>query len=134
MASSLINAHERHLVYTYLCNLVARSADARLRHVTDPDCVPDWITEHAEVLQCDSYLGRIDWSRADLRTMLGSLRDRGKRPRRDLAARHLRRLARTAGLSALDLAILEVLIRYKTSPVIESLLDRIDRFIAANSF
>ena len=127
MASSLINAYERHLVYTYLFNLVARPADARLRHVTDLDCVPDWITEHADVLQCDSYLGRIDWSRSDLRRMLGSLRDRGKSPRRDLTARHLRRLARTAGLSALDLAILEVLIRYKTSPVIESLLDRIDR-------
>ena len=127
MASSLINAYERHLVYTYLFNLVARPADARLRYVTDLDCVPDWITEHADVLQCDSYLGRIDWSRSDLRRMLGSLRDRGKSPRRDLTARHLRRLARTAGLSALDLAILEVLIRYKTSPVIESLLDRIDR-------
>jgi SpoVK/Ycf46/Vps4 family AAA+-type ATPase len=127
MASSLINAYERHLVFTYLFNLVARSANARMRHVTEPDCVPEWIAEHADILECDSYLRHLDWSRSELRAMLGSLRDRGKRPGRDTIARYLRRLAQTAGLSAQDLAILEVLIRYKTNPVIESLLDRIDR-------
>ena len=114
-------------MFTYLFNLVGRSADTRMRHVIDMDCVPDWIIEHADLLQCDSFLRTTDWSRSHLRKVLACLRDEGKRPPRDTIARHLRRLARTAGLSGLDLAILEVLVRYKTSPAIESLLDRVDR-------
>ena len=127
MAPSLITAYERHLILTYLFNLVARPADTRMRHVTDEECVPEWIGEHADLLSSEVFLGSMEWSRAGLRKVLAGLRDRGKRPRRDLIARHLRRLAKPADLSSLDLDILEVLIRYKTNPVIESLLDRIDR-------
>ena len=127
MASSLITAYERRLIFTYLFNLVARPADTRMRHVTEMDCLPDWIMEHADLLQCDSLIMSTDWSRSHLRKALALLRDDGKRPRRDTVARHLRRLARTAGLSSLDLGILEVLVRYKTSPTVESLLDRVDR-------
>ena len=125
--ASLITAYERHLILTYLFNLVARPADTRMRHITEEDCVPDWIVEHADLLQCESHLESMEWSRSHLRKVLAGLHDRRKRPRRDLIARHLRRLARTADLSSLDLAVLEVLIRYKTNPVIESFLDRIDR-------
>lgn len=94
MASSLVTAYERHLIYTYLFNLVARPADTRMRHVTEEECIPDWIVEHADLLQCDSYPGSMEWSRSHLRKVLAGLRDRAKRPRRDLIARHLRRLAK----------------------------------------
>ena len=127
MASSLITAYERHVIFSYLFNLVDRRADSRMRHVIDMDCVPEWILEHADLLQCDSLLGTMDWSRSHVRKILDHRRDRGRRPRRDLVARHLRQLARTADLSGLDVGILEVLLRYKTSPIVESLLDRVDR-------
>ena len=127
MASSLLSAYERHLVYTYLFNLVARPADARLRHVTESDCITDWIVEHADLLQWDKYVEGIDWSRAPLRKTLWHLRQQTRRTRKDLTARQLRRLAKIADLSSRDLAILEVLVRYKTSPIIESLLDQVDR-------
>ena len=127
MASSLITAYERHVVFNYLFNLVDRRADTRMRHAIDMDCLPEWILEHADLLQCDSLLGTMDWSRSHLRKVLDHRRDRGKRPRRDPVARHLRQLARTADLSGLDVGILEVLLRYKTSPIVESLLDRVDR-------
>ena len=127
MASSLITAYERHLIFTYLFNLVARPADVRLRHVSESDCIADWIVEHADLLQWDSYPEGVDWTRAPLRKTFRHLREQTRRARKDLTARHLRSLAKIAGLSGRDLAILEVLVRYKTSPVIESLLDEFDR-------
>ena len=105
MESSLITAYERHVIFNYLFNLVARRADTRMSHVNDMDCVPEWIIDHAELLKCDSLLGSMEWSRAHLRKVLGHRRDGGKRPRRDPIARHLRQLARAADLSGLDLAL-----------------------------
>ena len=44
-------------------------------------------------------------------------------PRRDRTGRRLLRLAGTAGLSRTDAALLELLVRYRTNPVFESLID-----------
>ena len=44
-------------------------------------------------------------------------------PRRDRTGRRLLRLAETAGLSRTDTALLELLVRYRTNPVFESMID-----------
>ena len=44
-------------------------------------------------------------------------------PRRDRTGQRLLRLAETAGLSRTDTALLELLVRYRTNPVFESMID-----------
>ena len=127
--ASIITPYERHLVFSYLHNLVARVGDSRLNQSTDRECLPEWILEHADLLQCGALLPGTDWSRAHLGKALRLLREQTRRVRKDSTARYLRRLAKMADLSPLDLAILEALIRYKTQPIIESLMDQIDRLM-----
>ena len=127
--ASIITPYERHLIVSYLHNLVAGGGDSRLLQATDRECLPDWITEHADLLQCDSLLADTHWSRSCLKKALRQLRERTRQARRDPTARYLRRLGKMAGLSHLDLAILEALIRYKTQPIIESLMDQIDHLV-----
>ena len=132
--ASIVTPYERHLIFSYLHNLVARVGDSRILQATEREHLPEWILEHADLLQCDSLLAATDWSRPQLKQALRHLRDQTRRVRKDPTARHLRRLGRMAGLSRLDLAILEVLIRYKTQPVIESLMDQIDRLMPCYIF
>ena len=127
--ASIITPYERHLVFSYLHNLVARVGDSLLNRATDRECLPEWILEHADLLQCGALLPGTDWSRAHLVKTLRHLREQTRRARKDTTARYLRRLAKMADLSRLDLAILEALIRYKTQPIIESLMDQIDHLV-----
>ena len=46
-------------------------------------------------------------------------------PKRDRTGQRLRHLATTAGLSKTDIAILELLVRYRTNPVFESLVNEV---------
>ena len=132
--ASIITPYERHLIFSYLHNLVARVGDRHLLQATAREHLPEWIVEHADLLQCDSLSAGTDWSRTHLKKVLRHLREQTRRARRDPTARHLRRLAKMADLSRLDLAILEVLIRYKTQPIIESLMDQIDRLMPCYIF
>ena len=132
--ASIITPYERHLIFSYLHNLVARVGDSRLLQATDREHLPEWILEHADLLQCDSLLAGTDWSRAHLKKSLRHLREQTRRARKDPTARHLRRLGKMADLSRLDLAILEALIRYQTQPIIESLMDQIDRLMPCYIF
>ena len=54
--ASIITPYERHLVFSYLHNLVARVGDSRLNQATDRECLPEWIREHADLLQCGAPL------------------------------------------------------------------------------
>lgn len=127
--ASIITPYERHLIFSYLHNLVARVGDSRLLQATDRECLPDWIREHADLLQCDALLADAHWSRSCLKKALRHLREQTRRARKDPTARYLRRLGKMAGLSHLDLSILEALLRYKTQPIIESLMDQIDHLV-----
>ena len=127
--ASIITPYERHLIVSYLHNLVTRAGDSRLLKATDRECLPDWIREHADLLQCESLPADAHWSRSCLRKALRHLREQTRRARKDPTARYLRRLGKMADLSHLDLAILEALLRYKTQPIIESLMDQVDHLV-----
>ena len=65
-----------------------------------------------------------DWKR--LRNALRELRDRTRRAKPDRTARRLQRLAKATGLNGEDGEILELLLRYRTDPWLESLVDDLD--------
>ena len=48
--------------------------------------------------------------------------------RSDRTAQRLRSLGKTAGLSRTDIAILEIMLRYQTQPIIESMIDSVMEF------
>lgn len=123
----IINAYERRLIFTYLYHMVTSGEHNGLRHAADEEYVPEWITDHADLLHGDSLPARTCRTRSQLKKLLRHLREEAKDAHKDTTARHLRRLGKIANLSSLDLGILEVLIRYKTQPVIESLIDHVDR-------
>ena len=64
-------------------------------------------------------------SKEQFRGLRQALQDErpARAPRRDRTGRRLLRLAGTAGLSRTDTALLELLVRYRTNPVFESLID-----------
>ena len=127
--ASIITPYERHLIVSYLHNLVTRAGDNRLLKATDRECLPEWIHEHADLLQCESLPADTHWSRSCLNKALRHLREQTRRVHKDTTARYLRQLGKMADLSHLDLAILEALVRYKTQPIIESLMDQIDHLV-----
>ena len=51
-----------------------------------------------------------------------------KPARSDRTAQRLRSLGKTAGLSRTDIAILEIMLRYQTQPIIESMIDSVMEF------
>ena len=77
--------------------------------------------EFKELEHCaDGPTGR-QWSR--LAKALRSKRSAAKPVRGDRTTQRLRCLGRTAGLSRTDLAILELMLRYQTQPMIEAMID-----------
>ena len=70
----------------------------------------------------DGVTGK-QWSR--LEEALRSKWSAAKSVRSDRTARRLRCLGRTTGLSRTDVAILELMLRYQTQPIIESMIDNV---------
>ena len=70
----------------------------------------------------DGVTGK-QWSR--LEEALRSKWSAAKSVRSDRTAQRLRCLGRTAGLSRTDVAILELMLRYQTQPIIESMIDNV---------
>ena len=62
-----------------------------------------------------------DWKR--LKGALGEVRDRTRQAKPDRTAQRLQLLAKATGLSQEDVEILELLLRYRTDPWLESLVD-----------
>ena len=137
----MLGARQRHRVFTYLLNAAAR---LHYREDSARDLV-EWISEHARLLEfdaghqgppssrrglrrtvlTDSDLTPAAW--AAVREALQNGVDATRRARPDLVLRRLRRLADIAGLSRIDVRILEFLLLYETDPVIESMVDDIFR-------
>ena len=125
--------YERHLIVSYLANAAARlhcrdrAAQALAEWVIDRAEGPDFLSRRLRSrldrvnIDPDERLTGSDW-----RSFRRALRDEcaaTKQGQTDLTARRLQRLAETTGLDRTDVAILELLLRYHTQPVIESMID-----------
>ena len=126
----MLNAYERRLALFYLTNMLRR-----LRRTTsESKNLAEWLEENASVIASGAR------STERMRTTASTtpLSARNWRTLRNLIEKEsvatadvspdpmgcrLRRLGETVELSSLDIALLEVLLRYKTQPVIESLID-----------
>ena len=126
----MLHAYERHLALFYLANMLRR-----LRRTTsEAKKLAEWLEENASLIARDAR------STERMRTIASAtaLPARTWRALRNLIEKEsvaaanispdqmgcrLRRLGQAVGLSSLDIALLEVLLRYKTQPVIESVID-----------
>ena len=131
----MLPAYERHLIVSYLANAAARlhhrdrAASALAEWVIGGD---DGVAFASRRLRSrldranidpEENLSSSDW-RAFRRALLDECAE-AKQPKPDLTARRLRRLAETTGLNRTDTAILELLLRYQTQPIIESMIDEV---------
>ncbi|MDE2734531.1 MAG: AAA family ATPase [Gemmatimonadota bacterium] len=132
----MLNAYERQLILFYL-----RNAASRLHHACrEARELADWVAENYDLLALDDEDGAL----AKLRESIGYEKTLPKREwrrlreilesrysaalacegsREDRTARRLQHLGREMDLAPEDIAILEILLRYHTQQVVESLLD-----------
>ena len=128
----MLTAYMRHLCLKYLVNL-----SARMRHrSTEARELANWTLEVAEQLSLPGYaddrrlldercrnedVSADDWEQ--LRDTLVSEYRASRRVRADRTGQRIRRLGRYMRLSRTDVALLELLLRYETQPVVESMVD-----------
>ena len=129
----MLTAYERRLLAVYLVNVTS------VLHHRDHEAsaLAEWVAERENRIAFGSTRRRFRRRRTELDTDEGMsaqslrrlkevLRDEceaTKNVRFDRTARRLRRLGRTTGLTRTDIAILELVLRYHTQPVIESMVD-----------
>ena len=131
----MLTAYEQRLILSYLANAISRL------HRDSPEAreLTDWVWENADLLgpatpaielcqerprrrKSESGFSKGQWG--NLRTLLMEGRRAGARGvRGDRLAVRLRSLGREMQLSRTDVAILEILLRYRVHPVVESLID-----------
>ena len=132
----MLSAYERYLIALYLSNAAGRI------HPQDREAsaLADWIGDRDHRSAYDrrndlfSRLSRGDRdleepiSKRQLRNLRQALRNESaalKGTKLDPTAQRLQRLGKATGLEPIDIDILEVLLRYQTQPVIESMVDDI---------
>ena len=138
----MLNAYEQRLVAFYLANAAA-ALHHRDREASD---LADWIADRENRVA----FGRRKRPPSAMRAGAGKRgggRDEGmsggrwralgdalreeyattRKTRPDRTGQRLRRLARTTGLSRTDVDLLELVLRYQTQPVIESMIDDVFR-------
>ena len=129
----MLTAHERHLLAFYLAN-----AASGLHHCDrEASALAEWVADRENRVARGrrSKRSRLrgmelspdeGMSAEKLRRLAEALREEcaaTKKARFDPTAQRLQSLAPTADLSRTDLAILELLLRYQTQPIIESMVD-----------
>ena len=129
----MLTAYERHLLAGYLAN-----AASRLHHLNEEaSALATWIAERENRIAFGSKRRRHRRRRLELDAGEGMSASRLRRlqqalreewsatngTRCDRTGRRLRCLARTTGLTRTDVGILELLLRYQTQPIIESMVD-----------
>lgn len=131
----MLNPYEQRLVAFYLSNVATRLR----HHDREASELADWLAsrENRTVFGSGRRRPRMDWAESDFRERLSTQKwcdiqdtlrnqyEATKRARHDHTAQRLRRLGKTVGLAPTDIGILELLLRYQTQPVIESMIDDI---------
>ena len=125
--------HERHLIVSYLAN-----AAARLHHRDrEAEALAEWLADrdNRSLYESKSLFSRLvragiepdeQITARQFRCLRQALREECaavKPTRYDRTAQRLRCLGEATGLSPTDIDILELLLRYQTQPLIESLID-----------
>ena len=131
----MLNAYERRLILSYLSNVASCLNHQR----PEAGALAEWIAERGDQLTvmdcrarrierrlCDFSHGELSADRwQQLREILKRQQAATKHVRADRAVLRIRRLGRELQLSRMDIAILELLLRYQTQPVIESMVRNI---------
>ncbi len=126
----MLTPYVRHLVFTYLGNALRRINPRQPQAVS----VMEWITENigligddlgvpAGAIGSDSPPSEKQWRRLRRRVTAECRTAKNVAP--DLAARRMADLGGMISLSEDDIAILELLLRYETHPVIEDFIDTV---------
>ena len=137
MESAMLTTYERHLVLRYLANAVSSL------HRDSPEAgeLTDWVSENTGLLglsasaielcgerprrrKSKSGFSKSQWNELRDHLLEGNRTD-ARRVRADRLTVRLRSLGREMRLSRTDLAILEILLRYRSHPVVESLVDSV---------
>ncbi|MDE0419398.1 MAG: AAA family ATPase [Gammaproteobacteria bacterium] len=128
----MLTAYIRHLVFAYLDNIVRRVN----RRQPQAAALVEWVADNLGLLELDGdeldlpSNTRSDSSPSDkvwkrLVRVVVAERKATRRRAPDRAARRLANLGGMVGLSAVDIAILEAILRYETHPVVEDLADSV---------
>ncbi len=130
------NKYSNRLALTYLCNAVphmdrrSKTAEELVKWVRDVSAWPR--SEMPKVANKSSKISAMEWKQ-----LLGFLRAQLSeigRARPDSTAMHLNRLAKYLGLSRDDVSIVELVLRYATDPLIESMIEDVfDDWIVTRS-
>ena len=131
----MLTTYEQRLLVFYLTNIAAR-LDYRDRAAS---ALAEWVEDRDNPIALGRggrrYRRRLHrrdpdsdegMSEQTFRTLQDTLHEESsamRHVRRDRTGQRLRRLGRATGLNSTDLAILELLLRYWTQPVIESMVD-----------
>lgn len=129
----MLTPYEQYLTFSYLSN-----AAARIRHY-NPEAkeLAEWVAKHADSLALNALSENLDTGRMrtylekglpeqDWRLLTKVLEEAcsaSRHVRRDRTALRLRRLGKEMHLTRTDVDVLEILLRYRTQPVIESMAD-----------
>ena len=131
----MLNAYERQLILSYLCNAASRFHRAFPGKKED---LAEWVAENRDILALsdenekpgehresrhhEKEISAREWKH--LREILEKEHAAScESERKDHTARLLRRLGREMDLAPEDIAILEILLRHETHPIIGSLID-----------
>ena len=133
----MLSAYEQRLVAFYLAN-AASALHHRDREASD---LAEWIADRenrmafgsrkrrsplrAEKVGRDEGMSGGKWR--SLQAALCEEYSVARKARPDRTAQRLRRLARTTGLTRTDVDVLELVLRYQTQPVVESMIDDVFR-------
>ena len=128
----MLTAYERYLLARYLAN----AASGLSRRDPEASALAGWVADgenrvalggrgrrRRRMRRWTADYGKV--SKEQFSSLRQALQDEceARAPRRDRTGRRLLRLAETAGLSRTDTALLELLVRYRTNPVFESMID-----------
>ena len=130
---AMLNNYERHLIFSYLSN-----AASHFRHYhTEAKELAQWVAENRDVLAINDVTEELGERRLyhekglpeqDWRLFTKAIeetRSASRHVRGDRTALRLRRLGKEMHLTRTDVAVLESLLRYRTQPIIESLVDNV---------
>ena len=131
--NAMLNNYERHLIVSYLSN-----AASHFRHYhTEAKELAQWVAENRDVLAINDVTEELGERRLyhekglpeqDWRLFIKAIeetRSASRHVRGDRTALRLRRLGKEMHLTRTDVAVLESLLRYRTQPIIESLVDNV---------